>query len=61
MIRLTVEDFIELSRGTMYIVLEYGDDIVWEGFTSDWLGEYEDEVILGIKIVHDNEDVILYI
>jgi len=43
------------------IVLEYGDDIVWEGFTSDWLGEYEDEVILGIKIVHDNEDVILYI
>jgi len=45
----------------MYIVLEYGDDIVWEGFTSDWSGEYEDEMILGIKIVHDNEDVILYI
>jgi hypothetical protein len=61
MIRLTVEDFIGLSHGTMYIVLEYGDDTVWEGFTSDWLGEYEDEVILGIKIVHDNEDVILYI
>jgi len=61
MIRLTVEDFIEISRGEMYIVLEYGDDIVWEGFTSDWSGEYEDEMILGIKIVHDNEDVILYI
>lgn len=59
--KLTVEDFIELSRGDTYIVLEYGDDIMWEGHTSDWLGEYKDELILGIKIVHDNEDVILYI
>lgn len=58
---ITVGGFIELSKGDIYVIVENDGIIMWEGYTSEWFGEYNDFSIKNFRIKHDDEDVILYI